>query len=166
MQIRVLSLTQPWAAMVAVGAKQIETRSWQTAYRGPLAIHAAKGLASIGGLAGLADICQQYPFSDAMQAAGLAAADLPLGAIVATCTLVGCYRIVKRGGQPGYMLAEPFREFVPVTSPEFDMGDYSIQPKQRYAWLLADVRRLATPILVSGKQRIWKYELPDGIAYA
>lgn len=40
--MKALSLTQPWASLVAVGAKRIETRSWRTSYRGPLAIHAAK----------------------------------------------------------------------------------------------------------------------------
>src|SRR3954451_22243677 len=41
--IPALTLTQPWATLVAIGAKQIETRSWGTSYRGWLAIHAAKG---------------------------------------------------------------------------------------------------------------------------
>src|SRR4051812_42520238 len=41
--VKVLSLTQPWASLVAIGAKQIETRSWRTHYRGPLLIHASAG---------------------------------------------------------------------------------------------------------------------------
>ena len=36
-----LSLWQPWASLVALGIKTVETRSWATSYRGPLAIHAA-----------------------------------------------------------------------------------------------------------------------------
>jgi hypothetical protein len=40
--MKAISLHQPWAAAVAVGIKWIETRSWRTHYRGPLAIHAAK----------------------------------------------------------------------------------------------------------------------------
>ena len=39
--VKVLTLTQPWATLVAIGAKKIETRSWSASYRGPLAIHAA-----------------------------------------------------------------------------------------------------------------------------
>jgi len=35
-------LLQPWAHLVAVGAKQLETRTWQTTYRGPLAIGASR----------------------------------------------------------------------------------------------------------------------------
>lgn len=40
--MKALTLTQPWASLVALGAKRLETRSWATTYRGPLAIHAAK----------------------------------------------------------------------------------------------------------------------------
>ena len=38
--IRVLSMRQPWAWLVAAGYKTIETRTWRTNYRGPLLIHA------------------------------------------------------------------------------------------------------------------------------
>lgn len=42
--MKAITLTEPWATLVAIGAKQIETRSWPTSYRGPVAIHAAKGM--------------------------------------------------------------------------------------------------------------------------
>ena len=41
--MKALTLTQPWAQLVILGHKRFETRGWTTAYRGPLAIHAAKG---------------------------------------------------------------------------------------------------------------------------
>ena len=37
-----LSLWQPWASAIAVGAKVFETRHWATERRGLIAIHAAK----------------------------------------------------------------------------------------------------------------------------
>lgn len=37
-----LSVRQPWAALLAAGAKTLEIRSWLTHYRGPVLIHAAK----------------------------------------------------------------------------------------------------------------------------
>lgn len=40
--MKAISLWQPWASLVVLGEKKIETRSWDTAYRGPLLIHAAK----------------------------------------------------------------------------------------------------------------------------
>lgn len=42
--MRAISLLQPWATLVALGAKRRETRSWPTRYRGPIAIHASKGM--------------------------------------------------------------------------------------------------------------------------
>lgn len=39
--MKAITLWQPWASLIAVGAKTIETRGRQTHYRGPLAIHAA-----------------------------------------------------------------------------------------------------------------------------
>jgi hypothetical protein len=39
-----LSLRQPWAWMVVHGGKTIENRRWNTARRGPVLIHAAKGM--------------------------------------------------------------------------------------------------------------------------
>ena len=39
--MKTLSLIQPWASLIALGEKRIETRSWGTRYRGPLAIHAS-----------------------------------------------------------------------------------------------------------------------------
>jgi len=38
--LRALSLWQPWAWLVVHGLKDVENRSWQTNYRGPLVIQA------------------------------------------------------------------------------------------------------------------------------
>ena len=38
----VLSLKQPWAALLAAGRKTVEIRGWQTGYRGLVLIHAAR----------------------------------------------------------------------------------------------------------------------------
>lgn len=40
--MKALTLRQPWASLVAVGTKWIETRSWSTSYRGRLAVHAGR----------------------------------------------------------------------------------------------------------------------------
>ena len=60
--MKALSLRQPWASLIADGRKTIETRTWRTRYRGPLAIHASA-----------------RPY-----------ADLPTGGIVAVAWLYGC----------------------------------------------------------------------------
>lgn len=40
--MQVITIRQPWATLIALGEKEYETRSWQTKYRGKLAIHAGK----------------------------------------------------------------------------------------------------------------------------
>ncbi|KVD71843.1 hypothetical protein WI89_01060 [Burkholderia ubonensis] len=42
--MKALSIRQPWAWLVASGHKDIENRTWRTAYRGPLLIHASAGM--------------------------------------------------------------------------------------------------------------------------
>ncbi len=39
--MKALSVRQPWAELILLGRKTVETRTWRTAHRGPFAIHAA-----------------------------------------------------------------------------------------------------------------------------
>ena len=42
--MKVLSVRQPWAYLIVAGYKPVENRRWSTTYRGPLLIHASKGV--------------------------------------------------------------------------------------------------------------------------
>ena len=42
--MKALSIRQPWAWAILYAGKDIENRSWKHPYRGPVAIHAAKGM--------------------------------------------------------------------------------------------------------------------------
>jgi hypothetical protein len=133
--MKALTLTQPWATLVARGAKQIETRSWRTFYRGPLAIHAAKKLAELPSW-------QIRRFRSVLEAYGIRGfMELPLGVIVATCMLVDCVRITPDNVPP-------------FGGPEFDFGDYTVG---RWAWHLSDVKALAEPILAKGALGLWEW---------
>ena len=46
--MKTLSIQQPWAWAVVAGHKTIENRTWSTAYRGPLLIHAGQKLSASG----------------------------------------------------------------------------------------------------------------------
>lgn len=148
-----LTLTQPWATLIAIGAKRIETRSWATDYRGPLAIHAAKGLGPIGGKRGLADQCRMPAFADALRRAEYDdGTPLTLGAIVATVTLVNVRRIdLKLRAQ---VLAQT------STPNEIEFGDYETG---RYAWFLEDVKPLTQPVECKGALSLWDVP-PDVLA--
>jgi hypothetical protein len=40
--MKALTVRQPWAALLILGAKQYETRTWPTRHRGILLIHAER----------------------------------------------------------------------------------------------------------------------------
>lgn len=161
--MKVITLTQPWATLVAIGAKQIETRSWATGYRGPLAIHAAKGLGPVGGKTGLYEIRGEQPFRQALEAAGYYRFDdLPLGGILATCNLTAVYRIPATPQHYSWRVADdhPLASY-PVVIPPFQddqeraFGDYRYG---RYAWLLTDVKVLPEPIPAKGALGLWEWD--------
>jgi len=41
--MKAISLWQPWATLIALGLKTVETRSWRMDYRGPLVICSTTG---------------------------------------------------------------------------------------------------------------------------
>jgi hypothetical protein len=130
--VKAITLWQPWATLIAVGAKPFETRTWATSYRGPLAIHAAKtdkGLKLCGGVPEI---------ENALTARGLSLDLVPLGVVVCTTRLVevlSAEAILRQG------LADAF-------------GDYS---PGRYAWRLVDVRPVDPPPRAVGGQGLWEW---------
>lgn len=142
---RALSLLQPWATLVALGLKQLETRSWYTGHRGPLLIHASLGKPTVARF-----VAEQVPvLARALAAAGLTFDTLPRGGIVAACQLTGCRRILEAGQKP----TNP-RELDPATLclAEREAGDYTAG---RFAWTLANVQALAEPVKCAGALQLW-----------
>lgn len=139
--MRALSLTQPWASLIACGAKVIETRSWQTSYRGPLAIHASKGFPRE-----CRDLCATQPFLRELTRAGLSMPELPLGAVVAVCRLTA---VLDTSDAWSNRLSPTERAF----------GDYG---PSRYGWVLEDVTRLPSPVPCRGALGLWS--LPRDVA--
>lgn len=45
--MKVITLKQPWATLVAEGLKKYEFRSWKYNYRGEILIHAGKGIDAV-----------------------------------------------------------------------------------------------------------------------
>lgn len=151
--MKALTLTQPWATLVAIGAKQIETRSWNTTYRGPLAIHAAKG--------GYNDdllLMKIEPFYSALTKAGIESRlQIRLGGIIATCELISTHKVDHMDwieGKRGWSRGNYFWE---ASEQEKAFGDYSIG---RYMWFLANVKMLEEPVPVKGALGLWEWSYP------
>jgi activating signal cointegrator 1 len=150
--MNLMTITQPWASLIAVGAKRIETRDWRTWYRGELAIHAAKGLDGIfkgAKTEHLVEQCAAPPFAEVLAEHGLTAGSLPRGAVVAIATLARCTEM-----QPASI------DKLARTNPrEHAFGWYRTG---RFAWVLEDVRLLRAPYQLRGQQYLWP--VPDADA--
>ena len=149
--MKAITLTQPWASLVAIGAKKWETRSWATNYRGPLAIHAAKGWPRWA-----QDSMEHRYFRtvlhEAFQGYERDRVDGARGHIIAIVQLVGCWPT------EAVMLAKK------LTDQEAAFGDYS---PNRFAWRLDDVEGLGQPIPATGHLGLWDWDeigaLNDGL---
>jgi hypothetical protein len=126
--MRALSLTEPFATLVAIGAKCWETRQWRGPYRGPIAIHAAKRFPPE-----CRGLCEGEPFKTALGGARFG----HLGHIIAIAELTDMVRITDANAPD-----EPERSF----------GDYT---PGRFMWRLDHVRRLPTPIACKGALGLW-----------
>jgi activating signal cointegrator 1 len=156
--MRGLTLTAPWGSLVARGEKRIETRPHGTRYRGPLAIHQAKGLRGLlqpGERLSDSELedrlellCHKDPFRRALTG-GLILPELgqaqPRAKIVAVCelhdvlTAVDAIEAIADGT-------------VDAAVHELRFGNYT---RGRFAWLLRDVRRLPEPVECRGMQGLW-----------
>lgn len=131
--MRALTLWQPWASLVACGAKRLETRSWRTGYRGPVAIHS-----SCAKVERLTRNLSSYTFDRMIEAVGVSDFDtLPKGVILATVDLLDCV--------PACGAVEDANECL--------FGDYT---PGRFVFVLGNLRRLAIPVRCRGSQRLWR----------
>ncbi|MBW4084962.1 ASCH domain-containing protein [Paenibacillus sp. S150] len=138
--MKCLTIRQPWATLIALGEKQFETRSWKTAYRGELAIHAGMGIDKA--------VCKREPFRSALSRHGFTAGNLPLGAIIATSRLADCHKVSLDDAEEGWPGGD-----------EFAFGDYS---QGRFAWKLEGVTALAHPIPAKGRLSFWEHPVLEG----
>lgn len=170
--MKALTIRQPWASLIALGVKHIETRSWrapQSLIGQTIAIHAGKH-----------QPVSLYPLCSDLLADGrwmlkrfgeggryTMNEEMALGAIVATATLADCLPMVDRCsdtlahichsvGAGGLLrhsaLTTPVDgETEWVISDQLPYGDFA---PGRWAWMLTNVQP-CEPIPAKGKQGLW-----------
>lgn len=179
--MKAISLWQPWASLIACGAKWYETRHWappRDLIGQTIAIHAAKkiekgaaqfaeeliyGQHAVGGF-DLADKLYAT-FDDVpdemMGIFGHAA--MPIGCIVCTARLDAAFQLGEPAEGTGVPAARVVRRLVSRQMPDCftvrydDFGDYA---PGRWAWLLSDVKPLKPPPRATGRQGF--FDLPQG----
>ena len=132
--MRALSLYQPWASLIALGLKKVETRSWGTAYRGDVAVHAAKRWTRAE--RAFAEALSEFSEFEALREADPGNV---LGAVVCVARLAGCVRMTD-----GWIERQGVWEKM--------VGGFA---PGRWGWILEDVRPLAAPVPMRGRQGLW-----------
>lgn len=143
--MKALPLWQPWASLVALGAKRVETRGYPPSRLGlhagqRIAIHATKRESELW-LCDYDYFCDFVPDPDA----------LPLGALIATCTLARAAEITEASAA----------ELLERNPQEHAFGYYV---PGRWAWVLADVVALPAPVYFRGSQGA--FDVPDDLLAA
>lgn len=129
--MKVITIMQPYAHLIATGAKRVENRTWPTSYRGPLLIHAGKSRQWLDDRNGIDD---RY---------GIPISDMEFGAVVAVADLVQC-------ASYGRIEMKDFdREYPWLREHEHTEGPW--------CWVLANVKRLANPIPARGAQGLFDF---------
>ncbi len=140
--MRALTILQPYAELIARGAKWIENRTWASHYRGPLAIHAGQSP-------------RLLRVENGRDEYGLDPQQLAFGAIVAVAELLACLSLAELQRQAR---AEPL-----LPGRRRTIGDTlkHLHCEGPVLWILADVQRLATPVPCRGAQGL--FTLPPAV---
>jgi hypothetical protein len=137
--MKAISLIQPYATLIMMGYKLLETRSWQTSHRGTLAIHA-----SAGKPAWARQVCLTDPHIRAIlhkHGMSFDGPAMPRGAILGTVGVRGIHPINEG--------------LIANLSPlEIACGDYSMPG--RFAWELFGAVPLNEPIACRGALSVWE----------
>lgn len=128
--MKVLSVRQPWAWLIAIGCKTIENRTWERKFRGRFLIHASQARAEK--LDGWQDrVVREYCAKKGITLPNFD--DLPKSAIIGSVEL---YDIDKSEAYN-----DPFAE-------DFQMH-----------WMLRDAKMFDEPIMgIKGKLFLWDYD--------
>lgn len=135
LQMKTLSIIEPWASLIKEQVKYIETRSWKTNYRGKIYIHAS-----------LKKVSKKDEKINKLISL-LKDKNFKYGYIIAEATIVDCQ----------YM-DEKFLEKIKENKIEYLCGEYKIG---RYAWILEDIKPLQVPIKTKGSLGLWNYNEND-----
>ena len=133
--MKAITISQPYASLIASGSKWIENRTWPTNYRGALAIHAGKGL--------------QYLDRDELT-------NYPSGCVIAVGKLVACVSIEEINRMSHYVDNQD--DYIPgtknITWAKAFLHEHAEGP---WCWILEDVRK-CDHVPVRGAQGLWEYE--------
>ncbi len=141
--MKVLSMIQPWANLFVLRETQYETRTWQTKYRGPLAIHTSKKINK--------PVCNHKAILALLAKHGYNPNTLPTGQIIAVCHLENCLKVIEN--HQTWAILEDARE---VSGNDYFLGDYDVG---NFVWIVSNMQMLDTFIPAKGQLGLWEHSL-------
>lgn len=126
--MKVLTIKQPFATLIAEGIKQYEFRTWRTKYRGQLLIHAGKGIDT--------KAIEKYKKYNL---------EYPSSCIIAKVTLTDCIKI----DEEAKIILKEKNEFVYSNA-------INSENDNLYGFKLENVEKI-DPIVINGKLGLWNY---------
>lgn len=149
--MKVISIIQPWATLIALGEKKFETRSWATKHRGEIAIHSSKKIDK--------QACREETIKSVLEKHGYTEHNLPTGVILAKVKLSDCWSIGEdwQSGMPVLFGGQGRAQQISLKETHF--GWYE---PGRYAWELSDVE-MVEHIPAKGQLGLWNFNIKGAI---
>lgn len=141
--MKAISLLQPWATLVVIGAKKIETRSFNTKFRGDILIHASKKVTKLQ-----KELADSMPFSHYLADMN----ELPTGKIIGKVNVVQTLTSEKIVKTP--LIPFENEQWVYNDHEEY-FGDYS---PGRYGWLLSNAVSFTHHHQINGMLGLWDFD--------
>jgi len=147
--MKILTLHEPWASLVALGIKQYETRHWEIGYRGELLIHAASRRMRKGDLAILRAEVKGIPVSENLLNEALEKIERSprYGCIVALSRLTDCLLMTDAVED-----SAPESRVINISQVPFLERAVGLWDIDRYAFKLENVQPLSQPISFTSRQ--------------
>lgn len=126
--MKVITIKQPFASLIAYGLKEYEFRTWKTNYRGEIYIHAGKGIDK--------SAMKRYEYLNL---------DYPSGCIIAKAKITDCIYIDSN-----------MKDILRKKDDKVYYGIINSK-NEEYGFKLENIERIE-PITINGQLGIWNYE--------
>ena len=131
--MKVITVKQPFATLIAEGLKEYEFRTWRTKFRGDILIHAGKGIDK--------KAMERYKHLNL---------DYPSGKIIAKATITDCVYVDDK-----------LKDELQVKAPLVYYGILQKDSDwDGYGFKLENIEKIE-PIEINGKLSLWDYDYKD-----
>ena len=130
--MKVITIKQPFATLIAEGLKEYEFRTWKTKYRGEILIHAGKGIDK--------KAMKRYEHLNL---------EYPSGCIIAKVNLTDCIEINDEN-----------RKMLENKNPLVYSNVIKNKEWKGYGFKLENIEKIK-PVKINGKLSLWDYEYKD-----